>query len=151
MILDLEKLPLIRGQVLMIDGSFDPLHDGHIRYMEFAATFGLPVFCNIASDSWTVSKHKVMLEQERRAVVLDAIRFVDYVFCSSTSTADVLQMVQPKIYLKGADWQARGGIPDLESSICKDLGIEVVYANTLMNSSSEILKRFMDKDFNDGN
>ncbi len=126
----------------MVDGSFDPLHDGHIRYFAFAATLGLPVFCNIASDDWTSSKHPIFLEQEKRAIVIDSIRYVDYVYRTYTSTADVLRIVQPRKYVKGADWRDRGGLPEIEAAICDELGIEVIFADTEMNSSSRILKRF---------
>jgi bifunctional ADP-heptose synthase (sugar kinase/adenylyltransferase) len=126
----------------MVDGSFDPLHDGHIRYFAFAASLGLPVFCNIASDDWTSAKHAILLEQEKRAVVIDAVRFIDYVYCADTSTADVLRLVRPRKYVKGADWRDRGGVPEVETAICDEFGIEIVYANTEMNSSSRILKRF---------
>jgi cytidyltransferase-like protein len=145
-ILDFDSLPSIRGKVVMVDGSFDPLHDGHIRYFNYASSFGLPVFCNIASDEWTASKHKIMLEQEKRAVIVEAIRYIDYVYCSRESTADVLRIVQPRIYLKGSDWLARGGIPNVEAAVCGEYGIEVAYATTEMNSSSEIIKKLMDRD-----
>ena len=129
----------------MVDGSFDPLHDGHVRYFEFAASLGLPVFCNIASDGWTSTKHRVFLDREKRAIVLDSIRFIDFVHCTATTTADVLRIVQPRNYVKGADWKARGGVPPEEAAICRELGIEIVYANTEMNSSTQILKRFTER------
>ena len=129
----------------MVDGSFDPLHDGHVRYFEFAASLGLPVFCNIASDDWTKSKHPVLLDREKRAIVIDAMRYIDFVHCTATTTADILQIVQPKNYVKGTDWKDRGGVPSEEAAICKELGIKVVYANTELNSSSQILKRFTER------
>ena len=145
MILDFDSLPSIRGNVTMVDGSFDPLHDGHVRYFEFAASLGIPVFCNIASDDWTKSKHPVLLEREKRAIVIDSIRHIDFVHCTQTTTADILRIVEPKNYVKGADWRERGGIPPDEATICSELGIKVVYADTALNSSSQILKQFTER------
>jgi cytidyltransferase-like protein len=141
MILSTADLAQVAGKVVMVDGSFDPLHDGHIEYFRQAAGLGLPVLCNVAPDSWTEKKHPVMLEQAKRAVVLDAIRFISYVVIADLSTAATLEAVQPKIYAKGSDWKARGGIPREEQSICDRLGIEVVYLDTVLNSSTQLVRR----------
>lgn len=129
--------------VVMVDGSFDPLHDGHILYFSGAAAFGLPVFCNVAPDKYTRSKHPVLLPQEKRIVVLDAITYLDFVYPCKTSTADVLKRVRPKIYAKGSDWLERGGVPNCEKEICDELGIEIRYVNEPRNSSTDIIETFL--------
>jgi bifunctional ADP-heptose synthase (sugar kinase/adenylyltransferase) len=139
MILDTEQLREYVGQLAMVDGSFDPIHDGHIGYFQAASQFGLPVICNVASDSWTVSKHPVLLSQAQRGVVLDSIRYLSYVHLSTMSTREVLQLLQPKMYIKGNDWIARGGVPADEQQLCDELGIEVKYLETVTNSSSKLL------------
>ena len=139
MILSTEQLCEYVGQLVMVDGSFDPIHDGHIGYFRAASQFGLPVICNVASDSWTVSKHPVLLSQAQRGVVLDSIRYLSYVHLSTLSTREVLQLLQPKMYIKGNDWIARGGVPTEEQQLCDELGIEVKYLETVTNSSSKLL------------
>lgn len=129
--------------VVMVDGSFDPIHDGHIRYFSAAAAFGLPVFCNVAPDSYTSSKHPVLLPQEKRILVLDAITYLDFVYPCNTSTVDVLKRVQPRIYAKGGDWHERGGVPRAEREICDELGIEIRYLNEPRNSSTKIIENFL--------
>ena len=139
MILATEQLREYVGQLAMVDGSFDPIHDGHIGYFRAASQFGLPVICNVASDSWTVSKHPVLLSQAQRGVVLDSIRYLSFVHLSTMSTREVLQLLQPKMYIKGNDWIARGGVPEEEQQLCDELGIEVKYLETVTNSSSKLL------------
>jgi len=139
MILATEQLREYVGQLAMVDGSFDPIHDGHIGYFRAASQFGLPVICNVASDSWTVSKHPVLLSQAQRGVVLDSIRYLSYVHLSTMSTREVLQLLKPKMYIKGNDWIARGGVPADERQLCDELGIEVKYLETVTNSSSKLL------------
>ena len=139
MILATEQLREYVGQLAMVDGSFDPIHDGHIGYFRAASQFGLPVLCNVASDSWTVSKHPVLLTQNQRGIVLDSIRFLSFVHLSQVSTRDVLRLLQPKMYVKGNDWIARGGVPTEEQQLCDELGIEVKYLETVTNSSSKLL------------
>ena len=139
MILATEQLREYVGQLAMVDGSFDPIHDGHIGYFRAASQFGLPVICNVASDSWTVSKHPVLLSQAQRGVVLDSIRYLSFVHLSTMSTREVLQLLKPKMYIKGNDWIARGGVPADERQLCDELGIEVKYLETVTNSSSKLL------------
>ena len=126
----------------MVDGSFDPIHDGHIGYFKAASELGVPLLCNVAPDSWTVTKHPVFLEQQQRGVVVDAIRYITYVHLSGLATVEVLRLLQPKFYVKGNDWVDRGGVPQVEADVCVDLGIEVVYLPTVTNSSSRILHTF---------
>jgi hypothetical protein len=126
----------------MVDGSFDPIHDGHIGYFKAASELGVPLLCNVAPDSWTTTKHPVFLAQEQRGIVLDAIRYIAYVHLSGLATVEVLRLLQPKFYIKGNDWVDRGGVPQDEADVCVELGIEVVYLSTVTNSSSKILDAF---------
>ena len=142
MLLTTDQLPQYRQQVAMVDGSFDPIHDGHIGYFKAASELGIPLLCNVAPDSWTVIKHPVFLEQQQRGIVLDAIRYITYVHLSGLATVEVLRLLQPKFYVKGNDWVDRGGVPQVEADVCVDLGIEVVYLPTVTNSSSRILHTF---------
>ena len=139
MIVTTEQLHKYVGQLAMVDGSFDPLHDGHIAYFRAAAAVGHPLLCNIASDKWTTSKHRVLLSQQQRGVVIDAIKYVSFVHLSATTTLNVLELLQPKVYIKGSDWVARGGVPSEEKEICQKLGIEIMYLDTVTNSSSRLL------------
>jgi len=126
----------------MVDGSFDPLHDGHIEYFKAAAEFGLPVLCNIASDRWTRHKHPVLLEQSRRAIVLDSIRYLSFVLVGCSSTLIALETVKPKILAKGRDWLDSGGLPSDELLLCSRLQIDVKYLDSVRNSSSAMLAQF---------
>lgn len=121
----------------MVDGAFDPLHDGHIAYFRAASELGAPLLCNISSDDYVQTKHPPLLRDEQRVRVIDAIRYVDYVHLSRTSTAEVLRELIPRAYVKGVDWEKR--LPVEETKLCEALGIEIVYLDTVRDSSSRIL------------
>ena len=142
MIISTSELSSLAGQVTMVDGSFDPLHEGHVAYFKAASKLGIPVLCNIAADAWTSSKHPVLLSQSQRAEVIDAVRYIDYVHLSNSTTLDVLTLLKPKIYAKGKDWLERGGIPVAERLACEKNHIEVQYLDTVLNSSSQLLRRW---------
>lgn len=142
MIVTFDELVGLRNRVTMVDGSFDPIHDGHIAYFRVAREFGDPVVCNIAPDRWTANKHRVLLPGDVRSRVLDAIRYIDYVHCSDGSTAEVLAQLRPKRIVKGVDWERRGGLPEAEIQACATWDIEIIFVDTVTNSSSELLSRF---------
>jgi cytidyltransferase-like protein len=146
MILSSKDLHSFVADVVMVDGSFDPIHEGHIEYFRLASQFGFPVLGNIAPDDWTKKKHSVLLPVKNRAIVLDSIRYISFVTISTVSTAQSLRSIRPKIYAKGADWQLRGGIPIEEQEICDQLDIKVEYLDSVLNSSSQLLKNFSNED-----
>jgi cytidyltransferase-like protein len=140
MIVRTEELERHRGAVAMVDGGFDPLHAGHVAYFRAAAALGAPVLCNLASDEYVARKHPPFLTQVERAEVIDAIRWIDFVHPSSTTTVEVLALLEPRYYAKGVDWEGR--LPADEAELCAERGIEVVYLDTVLNSSTAILARY---------
>ena len=140
MIVPTEELGRLSGQVTMVDGGFDPLHPGHVEYMRAAHELGAPVLCNVSGDDWVGRKHPPLLPQEQRCLLIDAIRWVDYVHPSHTTTAEVLKTLKPRYYAKGDDWKDR--LPEDEVAICEANGIEIVFLDTVRDSSTAILKRF---------
>src|SRR4051794_20485683 len=82
MIVPTSDLTRLRGKVAMVDGGFDPIHDGHIDYFREASELGPPVLCNVSSDEWVETKHPPLLGHAERARVIDAIRYIDYVHIS---------------------------------------------------------------------
>jgi D-beta-D-heptose 7-phosphate kinase/D-beta-D-heptose 1-phosphate adenosyltransferase len=139
-ILTTSQLAPFRGAVAMVDGGFDPLHPGHVAYFREAARLGAPVLCNVAPDAWVARKHRPLLTQAERAVLIDAIRHVDLVHPASGATEDVLRALRPRFYVKGADWRDR--LPAEQVEICAAQGTEIVFLDTVTASSTALLERF---------
>jgi len=77
--------------------------------------------------------------------VIDAIRYIDYVHIYEIDTETILRQLRPKYYVKGSDWRARG-LPGEQPIICREHGIEIVYLDTVLDSSSRLLQQFADRD-----
>jgi cytidyltransferase-like protein len=135
------ELTTLRRRVAMVDGGFDPIHHGHVAYFKAAAQLGLPLLCCLASDRYVGLKHKPLLSQQSRAAVIDAIRYIDYVCINDATTAEVLEALQPHYYVKGKDWENR--LPPAETAVCAAQGIKIVYLDTMLDSSSRILKDYL--------
>ena len=140
MIIAFNQLQALRGTVGMVDGGFDPLHRGHIEYFRAAAQLGVPVLCNLSSDAYVSSKHPVFLPEDQRAAIIDAIRYIEYTFINPYDTETALRELRPRYYFKGADW--RGRLPAEQVEICRTHGIEIVYLDTVLDSSSRILRDY---------
>ncbi len=141
MILPFSELKQYQGQVAMVDGAFDPLHHGHIEYFRAAAAaVDVPLLCNVASDRYVATKHAPLLAEEQRAVVIDAIRFITYTHINRHDTETILRELRPKYYVKGKDWDGR--LPEEQVRICAELGIGIVFLDTILDSSSRLLKQF---------
>lgn len=140
MIVPTPELHRHRGAVTMVDGGFDPLHPGHIAYFRAAAELGRPVLANVSGDDWVARKHRPLLTQQQRGELLDAIRWLELVHLASTSTAAVLEELRPAAYAKGADWRDR--LPEDELAVCAAHGIEIVFLDTVLDSSTAILARY---------
>jgi cytidyltransferase-like protein len=140
MIVTFEGLPELRGRVAMVDGAFDPLHRGHIEYFRAASELGVPLLCNVASDAYVRTKHPPLLPEDQRAAVVDAIRYITYTHINGADTETILRQLRPRYYVKGNDWVGR--LPAEQVTICREHGIEIVYLDTVLDSSSRILEQF---------
>jgi cytidyltransferase-like protein len=144
MILSFGELKAYRHRVAMVDGAFDPLHRGHIEYFRLAADrLEAPLLCNVASDRWVETKHPPLLAEDDRVKVIDAIRYITYTHLSRFDTEAVLAELRPKFYVKGSDW--RGRLPAAQETICREHQIEIVYLDSVLDSSSRILEEFCRK------
>src|SRR5918993_2218512 len=140
MIVGYRDLRQYRKKVAMVDGAFDPLHQGHIEYFNHAREVGGALLCNIAPDSYTTAKHAPLLPAPQRAVVIDALKPIDFTHVSPVDTETVLRELQPTHYIKGKDWEGR--LPPEQVRICAEHGIEIVYLDTVRDSSTQLLKTF---------
>ena len=144
MIIGYKDLKNYRRQVAMVDGAFDPLHRGHIEYFRTAAEqLDAPLLCNVASDAYVRTKHPPLLDEDQRAVIVDAIRYITYTHINRFDTETILRELRPKYYVKGKDWE--GSLPPDQVVICRECGIEVVYLDTVLDSSSRLLKSYCEE------
>ena len=144
MIVDFEQLKDYRGRVAMVDGAFDPRHRGHVEYFRAATEqLDVPLLCNVASDSYVRTKHPPLLPEDQRAAVVDAIRYISYTHVNRFDTETILRELRPKYYVKGRDWEGR--LPPDQVTICRECGIEVVYLDTVLDSSSRLLQQYCER------
>jgi D-beta-D-heptose 7-phosphate kinase/D-beta-D-heptose 1-phosphate adenosyltransferase len=120
--------------VVAVSGGFDPIHVGHVRYINEAKALGDELVVILNNDNWLNKKkgYAFMPELERKEVI-EAIRGVDRVVLTKhvegtkdMSVCDSLREIKPDIFANGGDRKPDGD-PVPEVQVCAELGIEMVY------------------------
>tara|TARA_B100001094_G_scaffold328853_1_gene390252 strand:+ start:1920 stop:2318 length:399 start_codon:yes stop_codon:yes gene_type:complete len=110
-----------------VSGYFDPLHVGHLEYLELASKLGDRLIVIVNSDLQAViKKGKSFMPEEDRMRIIKSLKFVDEVFLSideDGSQCKSLEVIKPDIFANGGD-RSVGEIP--ESSVCSKYNIEMV-------------------------
>lgn len=123
-------------------GYFNPLHKGHVEYMEKARALGDKLIVIVNNDKQRVLKgSKEFMDEQERMIIVKSLRCVDEVVLSIDEDATVcktLEMIKPDIFAKGGD-RFNNEIP--EAKVCNRLGIEMVDGlGGKIQSSSWLLK-----------
>ncbi|MDO8095002.1 MAG: adenylyltransferase/cytidyltransferase family protein, partial [Candidatus Brocadiales bacterium] len=91
-----------------VNGCFDILHVGHIRYLKGAKMLGDVLVAALNSDISVRAlkgSGRPLTQEGERMEILSAIRFVDYVTIFSEPTVDkILLKIKPHIHAKGTDY-----------------------------------------------
>ncbi len=110
-----------------ISGYFDPLHVGHLEYINKAKELGdyLVVIVNNNSQC-KLKKGKFFMDEKDRVEIVKNLKSVDEVFLSVDKDKTVcksLEKVKPSVFANGGD-RKNHEIP--ESKICKQHGIKII-------------------------
>jgi len=128
--------------VVAISGYFDPLHIGHLEYIQKSKELGDKLIVIVNNDYQAkLKKGKSFMPEEERVEIIKAIKWVDEVILSidkDKSQCETLKMIKPDIFAQGGD-RHQGEVP--ETPICKELGIEQVDGmGEKIQSSSDLIK-----------
>lgn len=116
------------GRFVLTNGCFDLLHVGHVRYLRQAAELGdfLAVAVNGDQSVQALKGLGRPLNSENdRAEILAALECVDFVtIFPELRATQVIEAVQPTIYVKGGDYTVEQLDPE-EVAALKKAGTEI--------------------------
>ena len=131
-------------RIVFANGCFDTLHVGHIRYLEGARGEGDIVVVGVNDDS-SVGNLKgpgrPVLDEKARALLVAALRPVDYVVLFSEATVEkLLEELRPDVHAKGTDYTAET-VP--ERAVAARLRIRVAIVGDPKSHSTRSLFDFI--------
>jgi len=130
-----------RGEcVVFANGCFDILHVGHIRYLEGARREGDILIVGINDDSSVRNLKglgRPVLDENARALLVAALRPVDYVVLFSEPTVEaLLEELRPDVHAKGTDYTSET-VP--ERATAARLGVRVAIVGDPKDHSTRTL------------
>ncbi len=142
-LLDCVKKARRRGEkIVMTNGCFDILHVGHIKILREAKALGDRLIVALNSDHSVKrlkGKTRPINSQEKRAEILAALKFVDWVTIFNEDTPEeLIKSVSPDFLVKGGDYK----VEDIAGSdhVKKTGGKIVLIPLALEESSTKIIE-----------
>jgi D-beta-D-heptose 7-phosphate kinase/D-beta-D-heptose 1-phosphate adenosyltransferase len=136
-------------RIVIASGGFDPIHEGHIYYLNKARELGDKLIVAVNSDDWLIRKKGMLfMLWKERAPIVEALRSVDEVIAiddKDGSARDAIIQAKAKypdaviIFANGGDRTAKN-IPEMDQP-----GVEFVFGvggDWKANSSSDVLRRY---------
>jgi len=132
-------------KVVMVNGTFDVLHPGHIALLNTARSYGDWLVVAIDTDRRVKElkgEQRPINCQTDRKVMLSNLKAVDIVefFDNTEELVKLMQLYKPDVYVKGSDWKH-----DTQSTAhqyCK----EVIYYDRIEPySSTKIIQHIADR------
>lgn len=142
----IQKLKTEGKSIIFTNGCFDILHSGHIDYLKRTKELGDILIIGINSDE-SVKKIK---QQNRpinklldRMIILDSIKYVDYVVPFNEETPEnLIKIIKPDILTKGGDWNKKDVVG---SDFVKSYGGKVVIIPYIKGkSTTNTIKKIRD-------
>jgi rfaE bifunctional protein nucleotidyltransferase chain/domain len=129
--------------VVLANGCFDPLHVGHVRYLEDARRHGdflVAALNNNDSTRRLKGAGRPVVDESARAQLLAAVAAVDAVLVfGGDDVEDILEALRPAVHAKGTDYTA-DTVPEAEAA--RRLGIRtVITGDPKAHASREIVTR----------
>ena len=129
---------------IVVNGTFDILHRGHIELLEYAKSLGDHLLVCIDTDervSELKGPSRPINNQNDRKYMLESLQCVDSVttFSSDHELEQILAQYQADIMVKGSDYQGR---PIVGAELCKQI---IFYERVPNYSTTQTIRRIANR------
>ena len=130
---------------IMVNGTFDILHRGHIELLNYAKSLGNQLLVAIDTDRRVKElkgNSRPINNQDDRKLFLYNLKAVDLVmlFDTKEELINIMKEYKPNIYVKGSDWKKDR--PSTAEQYCE----KVIYYDRVGDySTTNIIQRITDR------
>ena len=130
---------------IMVNGTFDILHRGHIELLNYAKSLGNQLLVAIDTDRRVKElkgDSRPINNQDDRKLFLYNLKAVDLVmlFDTKEELINIMKEYKPNIYVKGSDWKRDR--PSTAEQYCE----KVIYYDRVGDySTTNIIQRITDR------
>lgn len=129
--------PNDRQVVVSVSGGFDPVHPGHIRYIEDALKLGDYLLVILTRDEQLIEKDRIAENKKNRLPIPYDVRKANLEWGlgdkggvvmnidKDITSCESMRKYHPDVFAKGGDSWNLDNLP--EKSVCDELGIEIVF------------------------
>ena len=120
--------------MILADGCFDPVHVGHLQYLQAARMFGEPLMVRLASDQEIRAKQREPFQTHgERALVVGNLKCVDAVVPEDSLARTIIRLC-PEVLVKGQEW--RTCLPSDVVEACHQTGTRLAFVDTVQRTST---------------
>jgi rfaE bifunctional protein nucleotidyltransferase chain/domain len=130
---------------VMVNGTFDIIHRGHLMMLQHAKSLGDHLLVAIDTDRRVAElkgENRPINNQDDRRYMLESLKCVNtvYLFDSKEELIEIMKEYQPDVYVKGSDWKHDKG--STAEKYCK----QVIYYDRVSDySTTNIIQRIADR------
>ena len=141
-----EELRKQGKKLVMTNGCFDILHRGHVTYLIGARELGDALIVAINSDKSVENlkgPNRPLTKEKDRAFILSSLSCIDAVVIFNEMRCDkIIDLIQPDIYVKGADYTIDSMDKDERTSL-ERINSEIKFISFVDGySTSLIIKKY---------
>lgn len=129
-------------KIVLANGTFDPLHIGHVWHLLQAKEMGDKLIASVTDDDsvrYEKGPKRPVFSAQERAQFLAQLRCVDGVIIVKDAL-DAIQKVKPAIFVKGDEY--RNKIAPEHLACCANYGVEIRFTDGPIYSSTKLLKHY---------
>jgi D-beta-D-heptose 7-phosphate kinase/D-beta-D-heptose 1-phosphate adenosyltransferase len=130
---------------VMVNGTFDIIHRGHLMMLQHAKSLGDHLLVAIDTDRRVQELKgptRPINNQDDRRYMLESLKCVNtvYFFDSKDELIEIMKQYQPDVYVKGSDWKRDKG--STAEQYCK----QVIYYDRVGDySTTNIIQHIADR------